>query len=91
MAVLEGPPPIEIPFSSLSEDAGIGILNEFIEREGTDYGAAEASLEKKHADLIRQIEKGEVKLIFDPGTETVTLVTAREWRLRSKNSVGAAD
>ena len=85
MAVLDGPPPVEIPFASLSADAQLGVLNDFIEREGTDYGAFEASLEKKHSDLVRQLEKGDVKLVFDPATESVTLMTAREWRTRLKS------
>lgn len=73
-------PPIEVPFASLSAEAQEGVLNEFIYREGTDYGAVEASLERKQADIVRQIERGDVKLVFDPSSETVTLITAREWK-----------
>jgi uncharacterized protein len=79
MSVEAGPPPIEIPFSSLSVDAQEGVLNDFIEREGTDYGAQAASLEKKHRDLLGQLSKGDVKLVFDPSTESITLMTLREW------------
>jgi uncharacterized protein YheU (UPF0270 family) len=80
MAILEGPPPVEIPFGSLSGEAQEGVLNDFIYREGTDYGAVEASLERKQQDLLRQIERGDIKLVFDPSTESVTLMTAREWK-----------
>jgi uncharacterized protein len=80
MDILNGAPPIEIPFESLSEDAQVGVLNEFIEREGTDYGAVEASLERKHNDLMRQMKKGDIKLVFDPGTESVTLMTVKQFR-----------
>jgi uncharacterized protein YheU (UPF0270 family) len=80
------PPPIEIPFTSLSAEAQEGVLNDFIYREGTDYGAQEASLERKQADILRQLERGDVKLIFDPSTESVTLITAREWKKSNTTS-----
>jgi uncharacterized protein len=82
VAILEGggPPPVEIPFESLSADAQEGVLNEFIYREGTDYGAVEASLERKQQDLVRQIARGDIKLVFDPASESVTLMSAREWK-----------
>lgn len=83
MEVLNGPPPIEIPFSSLSAEAQQGVLDDFIWREGTDYGLVEASHEKKQNDIRRQIEKGDVKLIFDPSSESVTLITEREWLKRT--------
>lgn len=65
-------PPIEIPLASLSEEALEEIIKSFIEREGTDYGAVEASVEKKVADIRRQLEKKEILLYFDPNTESVT-------------------
>ena len=45
-------------------------------RDGTDYGAREKSLEDKVADVTRQLERGEVRVVFDPETESATLVTA---------------
>ena len=62
MANLEGPPPVEIPFDSLSAEAQEGVLNDFIYREGTDYGAIEASLERKQQDLVRQIQRRDIVL-----------------------------
>lgn len=72
-------PPIEIPLESLSVEAVNGVVENFILREGTDYGASEISYEAKARQVLRQIEKGDVKIAFDPNTETVTLLTQREW------------
>lgn len=69
------PPPIEIPVSAIGSELLDEIILSFITREGTDYGAVEASLEKKVGDVRRQLDKGEIKLIFDPETESVTFVT----------------
>ena len=34
-----------VPWSSLSEDALVGIIEDFVTREGTEYGASDISLE----------------------------------------------
>ena len=33
-----------VPWSSLSEDALVGIIEDFVTREGTEYGASDISL-----------------------------------------------
>lgn len=71
---------MDVPKEALSPEALQGVIDEFILREGTDYGAAEASLEKKRADVLRQIEKGLAKITFDAETETVSLVAVNTLR-----------
>lgn len=77
-------PPVEIPREALSEDALQGIIEGFILREGTDYGREEAGFESKYKQILRQIEKSDVKIIFDPNTETVGLITLPEWKRLQK-------
>ena len=52
------------------------LVEEFVTRDGTDYGAREKSLDEKVADVTRQLERGEVRIVFDPETESATLVPA---------------
>jgi uncharacterized protein YheU (UPF0270 family) len=73
-------PPLEIPLEQLSQDALHGIIESFILREGTDYGREEVHFETKYRQIQKQIEKGDAKIVFDPNTETVSLVTVNEWR-----------
>ena len=68
---------MEIPIESLSAEALQGVIDEFIQREGTDYGAVEATLERKRRDVLSQLESGKAKLVFDSETETVTLVAVK--------------
>lgn len=68
--------PVEIPTDALSPDALRALLEEFVSRDGTDYGAVEKSLEEKVADVRRQLARGEVRIVFDPGSETTTIVPA---------------
>lgn len=79
-------PPVEIPLEVLSEDALKGIIESFIQHEGTDYGREEALLETKYKQILKQLQKGDAKLIFDPNTESPAILTATEWK-RLQNSV----
>lgn len=81
--------PIEIPFDRLSEGAQRGVMEEFVTREGTDYGHTEVSLDDKVLAVRRQIERREVVLLFDPKTERVNLVTTRSLRVARASSSSA--
>lgn len=65
---------MDIPYQSLSAEALEGVIDDFILREGTDYGPLEASLEKKRSDVLRQLKDKKAKIVFDPETETISLV-----------------
>lgn len=71
-----------IPPESLSAEALQGVLEEFISRDGTDYGESELSLEAKVNRLRPQVMRGEVLIVFDEVLEGVTLMTQEEWRGR---------
>lgn len=63
-----------IPFDQLSEDALNGVIEEYINREGTDYGFHECSFEEKKAQLMVQIRAGEAQIVFDHGSQTVSIL-----------------
>lgn len=65
--------------NGLSQQALRGLIEEFVSRDGTDYGASERSLEEKVALVERQLDRGEVRIVFDRETESANLVQAREW------------
>lgn len=67
-----------IPYKELSVDALQGLIEEFITREGTDYGADEVNLDTKVLQVRRQLEKGEVVIVFDSNTESVSLLTRQD-------------
>jgi uncharacterized protein YheU (UPF0270 family) len=75
--VPERPEPVEIPLEALSADALRGLVESFVNREGTDYGERERTLDEKVADVRRQLERGEARIVFDPETESVNIVPAR--------------
>jgi uncharacterized protein len=78
----ELPMELEIPPSALSTEALRGVIEEFVTREGTEYGHSDVSLADKVAEVRRQLERGDVVLTFDRRTETANLLSRRDWGRR---------
>ena len=70
----EEPEALEIPIDQLSDEALRGVMESFVNREGTDYGAVERTLEEKVADVMRQLEEGSARLVFDSESESIQIV-----------------
>ena len=66
--------PVEIPHGELSPDALRGVIESFVLREGTDYGDQHYSIDQKVAHVMRQLERKEAKIMFDPNSETIHIV-----------------
>ncbi len=63
-----------IPFEKLSKHALDGVLEEFVNREGTDYGLVETSFEDKCEQVLAQIKQGQVLIVFDHDSQSVGLM-----------------
>ena len=72
------PPGVEISPEELSAEALHGLVEEFVTRDGTDYGSVERSVAEKIAEVLAQLASGEARLVFDPETETANVVVARD-------------
>jgi uncharacterized protein len=70
-----------IPHEQISADALQGLIEEFITREGTDYGETEISLAQKVQQVERQLARGDIVIVFDPASESVSLLTKHDARL----------
>ena len=66
--------PVSVPHTALEPDVLRAVIESFVLREGTDYGERELSLDDKVARVLRLLEGGEVRIVFDPQTETVDIV-----------------
>lgn len=73
----EIPEPVEVPYAEMPAELLHAVVESFVLREGTDYGEKEFSLEAKVDGVIRQLKKGEAKVIFDPATDSVTIALSR--------------
>jgi uncharacterized protein len=66
-----------IPYGVLSDAALAGVIDEYVTREGTDYGHRDHGLVEKRMAVRRQLEQGDVVITFNPGTGTTSLIPAR--------------
>ncbi|PCJ36188.1 MAG: hypothetical protein COA75_08095 [Cellvibrionales bacterium] len=84
---------IEVPAASIAPETLRAIIESFIVREGTDYGDAEYSLDNKVDQVRRQLDRGEVLLMWDEVLESCNLITKAQWQryLADLNSSDNAD
>lgn len=61
---------MEIPYQELSDEALRALIEEFVLREGTEYGAQDYSLESKVQQVRMQLQAGEVKISYDSESQT---------------------
>jgi uncharacterized protein len=72
-----------IPVDKLSPEALHGVIEEFISRNGTDYGEKESSLETNFRQVKYKLETGLAVLVFDDKTKTTNVFLANDPILKS--------
>lgn len=75
-----------IPYHQLSEEALDGVIHEFVTRDGTDYGEREVSLDAKMASVRNQLKRKQAVIVFDPESETCTILPANHPAVRALKS-----
>ena len=68
-----------MPISDISAEALTGLLEEYVSRDGTD-GEVEASIDEKTKALHKQLEMGELLILFDPETQELDIVTREQMK-----------
>ncbi|MEX0738407.1 MAG: YheU family protein [Pseudohongiella sp.] len=68
---------MQIPWQRLSTEVLDAVIEEFVSREGTEYGMEDYSLAEKVAQVRLQLQRGEAVIDFDPDTETCHLIAER--------------
>jgi len=68
-----------IPIKELSNETLIAILEEFVLREGTEYGAEDVSLDNKIAQIKEQLTQGSVVLVYSELHETVNILPKEQF------------
>jgi hypothetical protein len=76
-----------IPVNKLSSKALKGVIEEFISRDGTDYGAIEASMETNFKQVKYKLKAGSAVLVFDDETETTNIFLADDPILKKIDSL----
>jgi len=77
---------IEVPWDALSPDTLNALVEEFVSRDGTDYGEQEVALERKVAQVTAGLRRKEFVIVFDNGAETTHIMTRQQWREAQKQA-----
>ena len=77
MSEEEDSKPVEIPHTELAPATLRAVIESFVLREGTDYGVQDATFDSKVADVLRQLERREAAIVYDPVSDSVDIVVRR--------------
>jgi uncharacterized protein len=64
---------MRIPHTSLSATTLRAVIEEFITREGTDYGERELTLDEKVDGVMQQLRQKQAFIVYDEETQSCTL------------------
>lgn len=73
---------VEVPWDAIAADTLEALVEEYVTRDGTDYGDSEVPLARKVAQVREQLRRGEVVIVFEEATESINLLTRRDLRER---------
>ncbi len=68
-----------IPLEQLNTDTLQAIIEDFILREGTDYGAIDTSKSDKIAQVRQQLEQGTAVLVYSELHESVNILPKEQF------------
>ena len=63
-----------IPYDQLQPETLTALLEEFVSRDGTDYGEEEIALEAKVAQVKAKLASGEAVILFSESTGQCNIV-----------------
>jgi len=65
---------MRVPYRSLPEVTLRNMIEEFVTRDGTDYGVLEAPLKTKIAQVMAALEAGKAEVQFDESLQIAEIV-----------------
>jgi len=73
---------VRVPHDRLSTEILEAVIEEFVTREGTDYGTTDAPFERKVEQVKKQLETGRAVIVFDESMQSCTILQKDDPRLR---------
>lgn len=74
---------VKIPYDRLSPEALRGLVEDFVTREGTDYGETEIPPAERIEQVMKRIKTGRAVIVFDSNTNSCSLWNADDAKLKS--------
>ena len=70
---------LEIPWDALEADVLHALVEEFVSREGTDYGNVELSLTEKAEQVISGVKNKRYVILFDQQMQSCHVADKSNW------------
>ena len=68
---------VEVPYKQLDPETLRNVIQEFVTRDGADWGEVGVSLEEKIDLVIQQLRNRKVKVVFEMKSQTANIVVCR--------------
>ena len=68
---------VEVPYQQIDPETLQRMIQEFVSRDGADWGDAGCSLEDKVDQVLQQLKRKQAKVCFDLRTQTANIVACR--------------
>ena len=65
---------VEIPFEQINSETLHRMIQEFVSRDGADWGDTGCTLEDKVNQVLKQRRSKKIKVVFDLASESANLV-----------------
>ncbi len=82
--------PVFVSVDELKPETLRNLAEEFVTREGTDYGHTEKSLDQKVEGLMRQLRAGEARICFEAKTGSIHILARQNLRPESDVDPGSS-
>lgn len=75
---------IEIPWQSIPPETLTRLIEEFVTRDGTDYGEYEVEIARKVEQVKSGLKSKRMLIVFNEDEEQTSIVDAEQWRLLNR-------
>ena len=66
---------VEVPYKDINPETLRNMIEEFVSRDGADWGEASGSMEAKIKQVLRQFEAGKIKVVYDLTSQSANIVS----------------
>jgi hypothetical protein len=66
---------VDVPYEQIDPGTLRNMIQEFVTRDGADWGDPGGALEDKIAQVLKQFKNKQVKVVFDLKSETANIVS----------------
>jgi len=68
---------VEVPYERIAPETLRNLIQEFVTRDGADWGERGCTLDDKVEQVLRQLKSRQVKVVFDLTSQTANIVACR--------------